>query len=71
MGVTHPPVNDAKINNMTKRRMMANLIRSTPYSNVRLYKLTPTVMTPDATPEDEKLYANYGETPFLGGVLSR
>jgi hypothetical protein len=33
--------------------------------------LTPTVMAPDATPEDEKLYANYGETPFLGGVLSR
>jgi hypothetical protein len=24
-------------------------------------------MAPDATPEDEKLYANYGETPFLGG----
>jgi hypothetical protein len=33
--------------------------------------LTPTVMVPVATPDDEKLYANYGETPFLGGVLSR
>jgi hypothetical protein len=32
---------------------------------------TPPVMAPDATPEDERLYANYGETPFLGGVLSR
>jgi hypothetical protein len=33
--------------------------------------LTPTVMVSVATPDDEKLYANYGETPFLGGVLSR
>jgi hypothetical protein len=33
--------------------------------------LTPTFIAPDATPDDERLYANYGETPFLEGVLSR
>jgi hypothetical protein len=33
--------------------------------------LTLTVMAPVATPDDEKLYANYGETPFLEDVLSR
>jgi hypothetical protein len=32
--------------------------------------LTPTDMVPVATPDDEKLYANYGETPFLGLNLS-
>jgi hypothetical protein len=32
---------------------------------------TLTVMAPVATPDDEKLYANYGETPFLEDVLSR
>jgi hypothetical protein len=31
---------------------------------------TLTVMAPVATPDDEKLYANYGETPFLEDVLS-
>jgi hypothetical protein len=31
--------------------------------------LTPTDMASDATLDDEKLYGNYGETPFLGGVL--
>jgi hypothetical protein len=33
--------------------------------------LIPTFMAPVATPNDEKLYVNYGETPFLEDVLSR